>query len=202
MDRLEITEKIIKEILSKRENMISSIHARIQYLSKDISQTSDIIEAVSLRSKALSDMPRGGGGHKDLFAEYEKYQQLLDHRYSEYSVGIRQLRLQEERIERVWLCFNALDTDAYTILYRLYVNKELYQTVERESGLTHPVFEKLRKRAMLDIMRLYNSELEDRYIFEVSETEHEKSQMGDDKKTDDNYQISFADLSVMESKSI
>jgi len=169
MNRLPINEEMIKKILQNRTEMILSIHARLEYLNKDVSQTSDIIQAVSLRSKALSDMPKGGGGQKDLYAEYEKYNLLLDKRYKEYALGVQQLILQEERIERVWLCFNALDADAFTILYRLYVEKELYATVEEESGLTHPIFEKHRKRALQDIIRLYNSELEEKSIFEMAE---------------------------------
>lgn len=190
MNRLPVTEKDIKKILEQREDMISAIHARLEYLNRDVSQTSDIIEAVSLRSKALSDMPKGGGGHKDLFTEYEKYHSLLDKRYHEYAVGIHQLILQEERIERVWICFNALSSDAYKILYSLYVEKELYQTVESESGLTHPIFEKKRKRAMQDIIRLYNSTLDNKCIFEIPEEDTIPGNIN----REENQQLSIMDM--------
>ena len=195
MERLPISENEIKNVLKNRNQIISTIHTRIEYLNRDIYHTSDIIEAVSLRSKALSDMPRGGGGHKDLFAEYEKYHNLLDKRCAEYTVGIHQLILQEERVERLWICFSALDADAYNILYRLYVENELYQTVERESGLTHPIFEKKRKRAMQDIMRLYNSELENGHIFELSlETSDVTQQKQDNMMKEHNQQITLLDI--------
>lgn len=195
MERLPISESTIKEILKNRIKMIESIHARIEYLNKDISQTSDIIEAVSLRSKTLSDMPRGSSGHKDLHTEYERYHILLDKRYVEYARGIHQLVLQEERIERVWLCFNALDSDAYTTLYKLYVENQLYQTVELESGLTHPVFEKKRKRAMQDIIRLYDSDFKNGHIFEHAEMERNNMpKVKEEAKQENNHQLSLMDV--------
>lgn len=194
MDRLPITEKDIKTILEQREDMISTIHARIEYLQKDMSQTSDIIEAVSLRSKALSDMPKGGSGHKDLFTEYEKYHSLLDKRYHEYAVGIHQLILQEERIERVWLCFSALDSDAFNILHKLYVERELYQTVEKESGLTHPIFEKKRKRAIQDIIRLYYSYMTNERIFESAEKIRAGINSSHNTESEEIQQLSISDI--------
>lgn len=194
MNRLPVTDKEVKEILQNRPKIIASIHTRMDYLSKDIVKTDDIISAVSLRSKHLSDLPTGKGGHKDIFKEFENYQSLLLRRDREYAEAIRNLIMQEERVERVWLCFNALEAEEFTILNKLYVLNELYATVEKLSGLTHPVFEKHRKSAIQNIIRLYNSELEDTYIFELINNRSKEILKADTTEKENNYQLSFVDM--------
>lgn len=167
--RLSLSEKRVQKILRKREQILDTIHVRMEYLGKDIINTDDILRAVTLRSKALSDMPKSRGNHKDISDEYEKYEKLLSQRDKEYAIAIRHLIETEEQIERVWICFNTLDDDEFTILDKIYVKNQLYAAVEKESGLTHPVFEKTRKRAIETIIRLYNSDFENEFIFELSE---------------------------------
>lgn len=194
MDRLPIKGKDVKQILKNRMQMLASIHTRLDYLHDDTVQTADIIETVSLRSKTLSDMPKGGGGHKDLFAEYEKYHALLEKRYRECAEGIHELVLYEECIERTWLCFQALESEAYTLLHRLYVQNELYSTVEADSRLAHAAFEKRRKRAIADIIRLYESEVENDSIFRIAERIRSESSVQDKTKEENSQQISFMDM--------
>jgi len=194
MSRLPITEKQVKEILQNRSNMIAAIHTRMEYITKDIVQTDDIINAVSLRSKRLSDLPTGKGGHQDIHKAFENYKALLHRRDREYAEAIESLISQEECIERVWISFNALETEEFTILNQLYVKNQLYAVVEKESELTHPIFEKKRKSAIRNIIRLYNSDLEDKYIFEIIESNRNCVSKLDSNAETDNYQLSIADM--------
>lgn len=165
--RLPITEVNVINILKNKTELINSIQDRIYNFRKDISDTDEIIEMVSLSSKELSDMP-GGGGKKDLWNTYEKYRRQLELRQKEYADSLYHLIMQEDRIYRVWNSFLLLDEPYYGIVKRLYTEKELYDTVQKESGYSLQVFNKYRKRAIKSIIDIYNSEITDENLQQMS----------------------------------
>lgn len=159
--RLTIDNKTVIDILRNREQKLHSIHNKIYDIKKDVSDTDDIIMMVSLASKTVSDMPKGTGSHAGLEQTYEKYQKKLKERQEVSNVIMWNLILQEERIERVWHAYLALDDPYYSIVDKMYVHGEKYEAVEKESGYSRQVFEKYRKEAIRLIVLFYNSDKTD-----------------------------------------
>lgn len=157
MGRPNITKEDIIHILKNKEKLIMDIHDKMFLIERDITSTSDIITSVSYPKTQLSDMPHGNGRKKGLDDIYEKYLKILDERTYEKMAMIWELIMEEEKIERVWSSFLALDEPYYGIIKRLYLDNELYMVVEKESDLSHQVFEKYRKHAIEIIEKLYCS---------------------------------------------
>ena len=155
---LVITEDDVKRILQSKDTYLNSIYEKMDTIHKEMNRTDDLMKMVSLRRSNLSDMPKGKNGHNDLSAVYEKYITALEKRDTEYADFFESLQLEELSIQRVWLCFQALNEPYYGILKRLYVDGELYATVESESGVSIRVFEERRKTAIRMIMELYASD--------------------------------------------
>lgn len=158
MSRLAISEKDVIEILRFKQALLDAIPEKLYTIRCDISNTDDIIEMISLSCKTISDMPKGTGGHNDLSEVYERCQNKLRERNQEFIKIINDLINRKEQIHRVWSCFMALNEPYYSILHRRYVQNELYDTVQKESGFSMQVFEKYRKRAISSIIDLYNSD--------------------------------------------
>ena len=157
-DYLIINEDDVKRILQSKDTYLSSIYEKMDAIHKEMNRTDDLMKMVSLRRSNLSDMPKGKNGHNDLSAVYEKYINALERRDTEYADFFESLQREELSIQRVWLCFQALNEPYYGILKRLYVDGELYATVESESGVSIRAFEERRKKAICMIMELYASD--------------------------------------------
>lgn len=152
----------VKAILLYREAKLESINRKMEALRKELKTDDELLESVALPSVELSDMPRGSGGtHKDnadvLLKFYQKQQEYAK------AVRLQLWRLAEERekINTVWLCFQSLDEPFYSILYRLYVERQPYKAAQDEYGFSHRIFEMRRKRALELVAILYRSGLTD-----------------------------------------
>ena len=117
----------------------------------------DILESVAYPSTGISGRPSGKGGHKDLGDVLVRYNRQLCNRNEEIRKIMWELVEEEDSISRVWACFYALNDPYYSILYALYVENQLYQTVEDSFDVSHKTFEKYRQRGMELLLRLYNS---------------------------------------------
>ncbi len=192
----ELTEDEVKYTLRNKEAIIISIHEKMYFIQKDISQTDDMIEMASFRSTEITDMPSGKGTHKDLADVLLKYYKYMDDQKKQYTDLFRTLIDREMRTERIWMCFLLLDEPYYGYIKRLYVDGEKYDTVEAESGFSRQVFGKYRKEAMELIIRFYNS---DKNMLELSEQSqksllHKEKEMIKETKTESIHQLSFMEL--------
>lgn len=152
-----VTEWEVKHILRNRELLRASIQDKISTIQHDIIWGNDVIEMVSLPCKQLSDVPKARNRYTDIGDVYEKYQKKLEQRQMELKQMLNLLFIKEEKIERVWGSYLALDEPYYSIVNKMYVQNELYATVEAESGYSRHVFEKYRKEAISLIERFYYS---------------------------------------------
>lgn len=199
----KITENEVKKILKNKETMINSLRGKFFSVRHDLMQQREVIEMVCL-SSPISGVAGPKGSHKDLTDVYEKYQDTLTRRRIEYKALLRQLVRQEERINRVWEAFLALEEPYYGILNALYVHNRLYSDVESCSGLSHRIFEEKRKEGIRQIIRLFESDSNISVMLLMKEREKEqkkqnkKRQAGKAKSADapDGTQMTLAEFGI------
>uniref|UniRef100_UPI0040579BFD hypothetical protein n=1 Tax=Agathobacter sp. TaxID=2021311 RepID=UPI0040579BFD len=189
----DITEDEIKHILRNREMLMASIQDKMYTIRHDIIWTRDVIEMVSLPCKTLSDMPGIHNRHMDIGDVYEKYEKRLNRRRTEFIEMMEALSDKEEKIERVWASYLALDEPYYSIVNRMYVQNELYATVEAESGYSRHVFEKYRKEAVSLIRHFYDSEKSMASLFEMQQCRPSATKRRKPADEEPSGQISLAD---------
>lgn len=198
MEKLPINEKDVKNILRNKDKLKADIHRKMYFINRDMAQNDEMYELVAYPSTEVSDMPRRKGWHKDLGDVVLKYKVLLENKKNEYKEVLWELIMQEEQIDRVWLCFMVLDNPYFSILENIYVKEEKYEIVEQRSGYSHQVFEKYRKRGIEAIMLLYNS---DKTISQLTiESKSKERTQTDTKKQsleESNQQISIEDIISM-----
>lgn len=154
-ERYFITDADVKIYLRSKDQIIDGCKEKILNIKKDLRNNNELIEAVSLKSKTISDMPRGNGGKEDLFTTFLKYEKKLREREAEYKMLMWYVMEKEEAVRRVWACFYLLDDPYYWILKKLYVEGNLYAAVEVDFGKSHKQFETKRKEAIDSILDMY-----------------------------------------------
>lgn len=154
----KLNETEIKEILRNREKKIESIHKKMFSLYREMEHTDEIIESVAFPSTNYSGLPGGKGGHKDLGDVLLKYNRQLYNRNEEIRRIMWELVEEEDSISRLWACFYALGDPYYSILNALYVENQLYQTVEANFDVSHKTFEKYRQKGIELLLRFYESD--------------------------------------------
>ena len=132
-------------------------NTKLYTVKKDLFQQREIIETICL-SSPISGIAGPKGTHKDLSDVYEKYQETLGRRRTDYKSIFRYLERKEEDINRVWQAYLCLEDPYYRILTELYVNNRLYADVEQSSGMSHRIFEQNRKQGIQQIKDLYQSD--------------------------------------------
>jgi len=158
MSRIKIDENIVKDVLRNRANKINSIHRKMNYLTNDINLKDEILASICLRSQILSDMPKAKGNTSDIHDDYEAYQKIFEKQRYDFQELFWLLVKQEEMIERVWQCFLALEEPYFSILESIYVKKEKYEAVQKESGFSNQPFNQKRRHGIEIIIMLYDSE--------------------------------------------
>lgn len=177
----KISENEVKDILKNKETMLNSIHEKLFMVRHDLMQHREIIEMVCL-SSPISGVSGPKGVHKDLSDVYEKYQNTLNRRRTEYKALFRQMVRKEDKINRVWGAFLTLDDPYYWILNELYVHNRLYTDVESCSGMSHRIFEEKRKDGIRQIIRLYESNANISVMLLMKEREKEQNIKKQDEK--------------------
>lgn len=158
MEYLDITVEDIKNFLRNHEKLKIEIHDKIYTINREIHNTNDVIEMVSFQHAEISDMPKGGGNHKDLADVYLKYEKILNDRRSEYTDLIYELIQKEISVDRVWQCYLILAEPYYSILTELYVKEQKYEVSITNLGCSRRAFEVHRKKAVDLVLELYKSE--------------------------------------------
>lgn len=158
MEYRPINEEIVKDVLRNRDEKIRTIHEKMANLYQEAGKDA-VLQNIALPAQNLTGMPGAKGNHKDLSDVLLAYQKQYARRNAELREVLWELSDEEEQIYRIWGCFNALDNPFYSILDRLYVKGEKYQSVEQEMGICHNTFENNRAQAVKLIMMHYESEL-------------------------------------------
>lgn len=154
---LEIREEDVKRALRNGFEELEEIHKRILALHDELMNTNLLIQSVALKSPRYGSVGSGSGLKKDLTEIMIKHEQLTRQRGIEIREELRSLTDDEETINRIKVCFQTLRGKEYSYLYELYVCGHPYKAVEKESGVSHRTFEKIRKSAMQKILQMYAS---------------------------------------------
>lgn len=114
------------------------------------------------------------GTSQDLSDVLSRYRKMIEEQEIEIRAGLIRLTEEQEKINRVWVCYRALPHEEHLLIMELYVNKKLYKTVEKESGMNHRQFEKFRKRALERIKTLYMSSCSNLQIISYKPSKYEQ----------------------------
>lgn len=136
-----ISEETIKNILRNHDIQMNAIRHKMTELSREKERTDALLNALSVNAD-----------EKFYGKQYGRY---LERHNKEIQTIFDKLVKEEEIIQRVWTCFYALDEPYYSILYALYVEQQLYKTVEAEYRWSHRIFERDRKKGIMLIQQTY-----------------------------------------------
>lgn len=154
-----ISEERIKDILKDYDGMLRTIDIKMQNLYENLmpsGETDAVIKEAAIPPVNMSGMP-GAHKHKDLTDVLVKVQRMEYEREREFRAIMWALSEEKEEICRVWGCFQAVGNPYYTILLRLYVQHELYETVNKELDMSQKTFEYYRRDGIAFIKRFYES---------------------------------------------
>lgn len=200
----KLSEMEIKDILRNRDQKIESIHKKMFHLYQELEHTDEIMESAAFPSTNYSGLPGGKGGHKDLGDVLLKYNRQLYNRNEEIRRIMWELVEEEDSISRLWACFYGLGDPYYSILNALYVENQLYQTVEDSFDVSHKTFEKYRQKGIELLLRFYESDesiakLMRRYGSEKDNSQKTGKDGKNKKQKEDTYeQISLSSLQKKE----
>ena len=159
VEKLEISENRVKEILGGVDQRLKEIHERILRLYEEEADNDSLIRSISIRKIEWTSRRAEKAKERDLSDVMLMHYKLMEERDIALKAEMYNLAKEEEQINRIWVCFRSLRGEEYFYLQELYVNKKPYKTVEAESGVSHKTFEMTRKRAMRKLLKTYQSEL-------------------------------------------
>lgn len=152
-----VNESDVKLILHSYEDRRREIHERILSMLRELNETDGMIYEMSVSSPRITDMPKQKGEIKDLYEVFSRYKRSLHERILEINHGIRQLTEEEEALNRVWSCYQALWGEEFDILRRLFVEHQPWKTVELECKKSSGSLQRIQKRALQKVIDMYNS---------------------------------------------
>lgn len=167
----EIQEEDVKRALRDGAEELKTIHDRIIALFDELTNTESMVRSLAVRSVDYSTDFNAGNGKstkRDLSDLLKKYEQIKKQREFEIWNEIRRLTEDEEKINRIRVCYQTLRGKEYRYLQSLYVKGKPYKEVEIESGVSHRTFERTRKGGMKKILQLYASGLSNQEIIHVN----------------------------------
>lgn len=159
-----MTEKRIKEILGKKNEMICKIVSQRTMALNEIKNKDAILEAVAYQPINITNSTSKSNNHKDLYDVLERQEKIMKESNIVYLEMLNSLMEEEEEINRIWICFNQLPLEQYEILYRLYVLGQKYEFCKSILEIDHRTFIDRRQCGMRNILSLYGSEYSDREI--------------------------------------
>lgn len=158
-----ITEDYIKRVLRDHQKLITAIHDRLLELYSEMDDSDGMIRAATFGSSRLNI----GGGHSseksDLTDIMLRHFKLLKAQSQEIRTEMWRLIEEQETINRIWICYKAIDGEARQLLTDLYVKERPYKDVQFEAlknkGISRTSFERMRKEGIAEIERLYYSDI-------------------------------------------
>ena len=177
----DIDCNMIKEILMQKDEKLDVINKKMQALYIEMETLeNECIRAASLPGKNseyhMNGQSGGDKSTKDLYHVLIASKRQYDERKMMLRKLLWSLREQADMINRIWICFISLDNNDFNILNNLYVVKNTYKQVEKESGLSHVTFERKRKDALENIRKMYMSNQISRDIYNRSRKKKKHSE--------------------------
>ncbi|HBA63831.1 MAG TPA: hypothetical protein DCZ20_08245 [Lachnospiraceae bacterium] len=148
-----ISVTYVKKALGDYKGRLADIHERIQELYRLGNDSEGMIASLTFRKEPEEKQ-------RDLSSLLLRHRAMMAEQEQEIRMEMWRLAEEEETLRRIWVCYRALNELHFKIIRRLYVEKELYASVERECGMSHGKFEKERSAAMKRIVELYHSDLD------------------------------------------
>lgn len=140
----EISLEEIKTILSNYKGLKKQIRNHISDLYDDLMDTDNLIETVSIKKTEISEMGTKGGSKKDLSDIIIRHECILKRWYREISYEIESLMKKDEKIRRVWLCYQLISEECYEVVTKIYVehhsSKEVMTDYIARTGETSRTF--------------------------------------------------------------
>lgn len=159
----EISDSFIKAVLRNHKQRLLEIHKRILELYEEMQDTDSMIRSMSTSSK-LGKIGGGKTSSQDLGDFLIRHHKMLKQQNEELRAELWRLSEEEETINRVWICFRALEGKEQEYLQLLYVEGRTYKETEMESGVSHKTFETIRGNGIKRIRKLYESSWSNREI--------------------------------------
>ncbi len=163
----ELTEKKVKNILQNKNQILKNIRDKRVQLYEMMEDTESALISSALPTAGAGFLPSGKGNHRDVGDILLDYRKELRRRNKELREVLLQLSEMEEGVYRAWTCFCALSDPYYGILKSLYVENQLYQTVEKDFDHSHKTFERYRKSAIQTLMQYYDSSMSVSQLLEM-----------------------------------
>lgn len=195
-----LDEATIKDILQNREKKIENIHKKMLSLYQELGRNDEVLETVAYPKSELKGTPGGKGNHKDLGDVLLQYNHQICNQNEEIRKIMWELVEEEDSISRLWACFYALNDPYYSILSALYVENQLYQTVENSFEMSHKTFEKYRRRGIELLLLFYNSDESIAKLMRSCSKEKTDRRQGKGKKEQKHNEYEQISLSLMERK--
>lgn len=180
-----LDESAIIEILKNREDLCRQKRERIYQLQNDMKNSELFIITASFPRRSNEISIATGSYANDLsdvlIDIYKQEREMFMIMLEEYKAAAKLM----EKINRVWICFQALPYDTFNILNRLYVKNELWSALEQD--MNHRTIVRRRREGLQEILALYNSNYQTREIAAMrfirkgdkdNENIYDKSSMG------------------------
>lgn len=169
----EISLEEIKTILSNYRGLKKQVRKHIADLYDDLIDTDNLINTVSIKKTRLTDAPiTKGGNKKDLSDIMLRHEKILKNWYREISYEIEVLMKKDEKIRRVWLCYQLISEEQYEVITKIYVDhqlsKEVMMDYTKQTGETSRTFFRLVNRALKNIKEMYESPYSNDFLLKKS----------------------------------
>lgn len=156
-----ITDEYIKKVLSEHQKLLTAIHDRLLELYFEMEDSDGMIKSATFGGVGQNI----GGGRssekKDLTDIMMRHFSLLRAQSQEIRMEMMRLVEEQETINRIWCCFEALDKEERELLTELYVKGRPYKDVQYEAqknrDISRTTFERIRKCGIEEIRRMYDS---------------------------------------------
>ena len=173
INETEISLEEIKTILSNYKGMKKQIRNHISDLYDDLMDTDNLIETVSIKKTEISEMgTKGVGSKKDLSDIIIRHEHILKKWYREISFEIESLMKKDEKIRRVWLCYQLTSGEGYEVMTEIYEehksSKEVMADYMRKTGETSRTFFRLVNKCLRNIKLMYESQYSNESLLKMS----------------------------------
>lgn len=157
-----LDESVIIEILKNKEEICRQKRERLHQLRNDMADNELSIITASFPGRSNEISTVSGGYVSDLsdvlIDMYKQEREMFMIMLEEYKAISNLL----EKINRVWICFQALPYDTFDVLNRLYVRRELWSALEQD--MNHRTVVKRRREGLQKILTLYHCSYQTREI--------------------------------------
>lgn len=162
----QATENDLKLLLRNYDALVRKIHRRVLYLFsiQDVARE----QAAESASLSIHLKTTNSGAWQDMSDAFIRYRSLLNSHEENLCQGVDQLIRMYAELNRIFYCVQVLPEQEFTIIKALYIDQQLYRSVEKEMEMNHRAFEKKRKNGLQQLKKLYVSDMSDEQLIALS----------------------------------